>query len=217
MKHIYFVRHGQTLMNKKNIHQRPEEPLTDKGSKQAHEVALELKRKNIDTIISSPFVRARQTAEIIGAELHLPIIFDESVVEFRRPEGLYGRSHYTPSTLLYVWKLFTHRLDPHWNDDGAENMFAIRNRIRDVKRMVANTEGERIVVVSHSIFMDMFAQAVCADRELSFKEFVLGLFGAKKIKNTGVIAFQVDESAPAGTCNWWLLSSETSDQYLKYR
>ena len=204
-------------MNRKHIHQGIEEPLTQKGEKQAHEVALLLKRKNIDALLCSPYTRARQTAEIIGKELDLPFTIEESVKEFHRPNALYGKSHYTIATLWYVWKLFTHRMDPSWDNDGAENMFAIRNRIQDVKQAIASTEGQRIVVVSHSIFMDMFAQAVCADRALTFKEFFLGLFGAKKIKNTGIIAFQIDDSAPPETCNWWMLASETDNQYLKYR
>lgn len=217
MKNVYFVRHGQTLKNTQHIHQGPEEPLTEIGKKQAAEVALELKKKGIDTLLSSPFVRAVETASIISEELDLPFTKLDCVKEFRRPDPLYGKPHYSLASAKYIWQLFWHRNDPHWDDYGAENMFAIRNRIIDTKKALAKVEGEHIAVVSHAIFIDMFVQAVCADRSLNMKEFVGGLLGAKKLPNTGIVAFQLDENAPQETCNWWLLSEETDSRYLKYR
>ena len=217
MKHIYFVRHGETLKNRGHVHQGPEEPLTELGRKQAAAVAIELKKKGIDTVVTSPFVRARETAAIIADELEVSFSVTESVKEFRRPDPLYGSSHYSLASLNYIWRLFLNRANDDWDDHGAENMFAIRNRIIDAKRFLAQAEGERIAVVSHAIFIDMFTQAVCADRSLQFKEFLGGLFGAKKLPNTGVVAFQLDETAPPETCNWWLLAEDTNEHYLKYR
>ena len=79
MKTIYFVRHGQTLKNTQHIHQGPEEPLTDLGKKQAEAIGQVLKERNIDTIVTSPFVRAVETASIVGKELDLPLITAECV------------------------------------------------------------------------------------------------------------------------------------------
>ena len=78
-------------------------------------------------------------------------------------------------------------------------MFDIRNRIIDAKRFIAELEGDTIVVVSHAIFIDMFVQSVCADRSLDLREFVGALFGAKKLPNTGIVAFELDENAPQET------------------
>lgn len=217
MKQVYFVRHGQTLKNTQHIHQGPEEPLTEAGKKQAHQVALHLKKKDIDTLITSPFVRAMETASIISDELGVPLSQADCVKEFRRPDPLYGQPHYSLSSLKYIWALFWHRNDEAWNDHGAENMFHVRNRIIDTKRFIASLEGERIVVVSHAIFIDMFTQAVCADRSLKLKEFVMAMLGAKKLPNTGIVSFQLDENAPQETCNWWLVTEETNEHYLKYR
>lgn len=217
MKYVYFVRHGQTLKNTQHIHQGPEEPLTELGKTQAAAVALTLKQKNIDTLLTSPFTRALETAAIIGKELALPFVETDSVKEFRRPGPLYGRSHYSVRSVRYVFDLYRHRNQPEWNNHGAENMIDIRNRIHDVKRLITETDGERIAIVSHAIFIDMFTQSVCADRSLTFKEFAAGLFGAKKLPNTGIVTFQVDENGPEGACCWWLLPAETDPQYLRYR
>lgn len=217
MKRVYFVRHGQTLKNRQHIHQGPAEPLTDVGKEQAKAVVQTLRDYGVDALVTSPYVRAVETASIIGAELDLSLSVSESLKEFRRPDPLYGRGHYTPASAWYIWKLFWHRNDPHWDDFGAENMFAVRNRIVDAKRFLASVEGERVAAVSHAIFIDMFVQAVCADRSLGLKEFIMGMLGAKKLKNTGIVAFDVDENAPPETCNWWLVDEETDHTYLRYR
>jgi broad specificity phosphatase PhoE len=217
MKRVYFVRHGLTLKNSQNVHQGHTEPLTEVGKQQAKAVALTLKTYGVDTLITSPLTRAVETATIIGEELGLPFTQTDSVKEFERPLGLYERSHFSPATLKYMAALFWHREDPRWDNDGAENMFHIRNRILDTKRFVCGLEGERIAIISHAIYIDMFVQAVCADRSLGLWEFTLGMLGAKKLPNTGIVAFDIDDNAPAETCNWWLVPEETDPTYLRYR
>ena len=203
-KKIYFVRHGETLANRNHIHQGPSEPLSLKGVAQAEAAGKRFMGLGIDTVISSSFVRARQTAEIIATTLDLPFSMMNEVVEFRRPNSIYGRSHYSIASLAYIFDLFWHQSDPNWNNDGAENLFHIHQRMLSAQRILESLPGQNIVVVTHAIFMDMFAQAVCAERDLKLSEFVKGLVGMKKVPNTGIIEFQVDELAPSGTCKWWL-------------
>ncbi len=217
MKHVYFVRHGQTQKNLEHIHQGHDEPLTELGKQQARTVGEYFKDKQIDTLLASPFTRSIETASIVGEVLDLPFTQTDCVKEFLRPEPLYGHAHYSLATILYILGLFVHSNDAAWDNYGAENMFHIRNRILDTKRLIAEQSGERIVVISHAIYIDMFAQAVCADRSLKLREFVAAMFGAKRLKNTGIVSFKVDDTAPPETCNWWLQSEETDRDYLKYR
>lgn len=205
MKHIYFVRHGETLANRKNIHQGPEEPLSLNGRKQAENVALYLRDQNIDTLVCSTFVRARETAEIIGKELNLPFMQIDSIKEFKRPHRLYNQGYYTLGSLLYIARLFIHRDNPSWNDDGAENMFAVRNRVVDAKTELAKLDGERIVAVSHAIFMDMFLELACMEKSLTVQQFIGSLLNLKKTPNTGIIHLLYDENVPSGMCPWQLI------------
>src|SRR5690606_1263056 len=205
MKHIYLIRHGQTLANRKLIHQGPHEPLSLEGRKQAERVALFLKDHKIDTLVSSSFTRARETAEIIARELQLPITFTEAIVEFRRPNKLYNKSHFSLGSFLYIARLFLHRENPNWDDDGAENMVAVRNRVLSAKNMFMELEGERIVAVSHAIFMDMFTTLACQQKKLTVGEFVGGLLNIKKTPNTGIMHLIYDENAAPGTCPWQCL------------
>lgn len=205
MKHIYLIRHGETLANRTSVHQGPEEPLSELGRKQAQQAALVLKTKKFDTLLCSTHVRARQTAEIIGEELDLPFTQIESVIEFRRPNRLYRKSHFSLGSLLYISRLFFHRENPKWNDDGAENMFSVRNRVTDAKHELASVEGENILVVSHAIFMDMFLTLACMEERLTVWQFIGALLNIKKTPNTGIIHLMYDENIPDGICQWQLI------------
>ena len=205
MKHIYLVRHGQTTANKVRRHQNSDEPLNTLGVGQASAVAEVIKDLAIDTLIASPFVRARQTAQIISETIGIPYILEESFVEFRRPNKLYGKRHLSFSTLLYLFKLFIHQEDHRWDNDGAENMVMVRNRVMDAKRILVEAEGEKVVVVTHAIFMDMFVEMVCRERSLSLFQFLHGLLLTKKTPNTGIIHMTYDADAPKGVCPWQLM------------
>ena len=79
---IIFVRHGHSQKNAERVlSSTPDKwPLTDKGREGIQKLAEELD-KNIDVIISSPILRAKQTAEIINEKLNLPIEFDDLAAE----------------------------------------------------------------------------------------------------------------------------------------
>ena len=71
---LFLVRHGETQRNReRRVQGRGDQALTDAGRKQAAAVARALSRENITALCSSPLKRAVETAEIIGAELRLPI------------------------------------------------------------------------------------------------------------------------------------------------
>lgn len=64
---IYVIRHGETNLNKENrLQGRNGEPLNKNGIKQAKELAKKLENIKFDMVISSPQIRAIQTAEIIS-------------------------------------------------------------------------------------------------------------------------------------------------------
>src|SRR3989339_1017426 len=84
----YFVmRHGESEGNEKNLVSSKVgniDHLTKKGEKQIFDSIPELKNKKIDLIISSDFMRTKETAEIVKKELKLSnnsLIFDERLWE----------------------------------------------------------------------------------------------------------------------------------------
>jgi broad specificity phosphatase PhoE len=79
---FYYLRHGETDYNVQKILQGHSDiPLNAKGREQAHLAAQILARHPIDRIITSPLVRAAETAEIINGVLQKPIIHDDRLKE----------------------------------------------------------------------------------------------------------------------------------------
>ncbi|XGA80467.1 histidine phosphatase family protein [Halomonas sp. CH40] len=86
--HIYLLRHGETDLNALGVLQGSiEEPLNAVGRKQAQDAAFELSGLGIGRIISSPQIRARQTADIVAEVLHLSI--EENALLRERDWGIY--------------------------------------------------------------------------------------------------------------------------------
>ena len=75
---LFLLRHGLAV-ERDEFHFANDElrPLTAKGQKQLRRVAAAMRslELNYDLILSSPLVRARQTAEIVAAKLNQPLLF----------------------------------------------------------------------------------------------------------------------------------------------
>ncbi len=80
----FIVRHGEGEHNVANIISSNKDDnfhLTEKGREQVKKTAEDLKDKGITKIIASPFVRTRETAEMIGEVLGLSVTFDDRLGE----------------------------------------------------------------------------------------------------------------------------------------
>jgi 2,3-bisphosphoglycerate-dependent phosphoglycerate mutase len=87
--YITILRHGESQGNFEGRHQgQADFPLTDLGRQQARALVdrWKLEKKVFDLIISSPLIRARETAEIISTELKAPVELDPLWME--RNNGL---------------------------------------------------------------------------------------------------------------------------------
>jgi broad specificity phosphatase PhoE len=83
---IEWARHGQNVANLTNTlsHRRFDGDLTDLGRKEASELGLRVKLRDLEAptvVICSPLRRAAQTAEIVGALLGLDVTEDEALRE----------------------------------------------------------------------------------------------------------------------------------------
>ena len=81
---ITILRHGESVGNLEGRFQgHADFPLTDKGRLQVQALAERWREDGItfDACISSPLLRARQTAEIICSALNIPIEFDPDWME----------------------------------------------------------------------------------------------------------------------------------------
>ena len=77
--HVTFLRHGESVGNQENRFQgQADFPLTDKGRAQALSLAAHWQSEEVtfSCCITSPLLRARETAEIVSATLNIPLEID---------------------------------------------------------------------------------------------------------------------------------------------
>lgn len=77
---IYIARHGETDWNvERRIQGSTDIPLNENGIRQAYSLSNYLERQlcaedhSLSSVFTSPLKRAKETAEIVGGELHLPV------------------------------------------------------------------------------------------------------------------------------------------------
>ncbi|MFA6296421.1 MAG: histidine phosphatase family protein [Patescibacteria group bacterium] len=80
---LIFVRHGESEKNTLDIKScsLDKYPLTEKGKKEVEKLANEITDK-IDLIITSPVLRARETAEILNKKFKAKILIDPLISEY---------------------------------------------------------------------------------------------------------------------------------------
>ena len=136
---FWFLRHGETDWNAQGLSQgRTDIPLNKVGILQAERAAQTLRPSGIATIVSSPLIRARRTAEIVAEALHLPVALDPDLAEVN-----FGAQEGQPMGDWYDdWIAGTYT--PH----GGETFRALRDRgVAAVNR--ALRKPAPVLVVAH--------------------------------------------------------------------
>lgn len=143
---LHLVRHGQSEWNlsRRLQGQVADVPLTPVGLEQAHTAATALAGRGIAAVHSSDLLRARRTAEVIGAALGLPVQLDAGLRE-QSYGTLEGRS--TADVLAAAPYDFT---DPDARAPAGESIRDVYERVgRCLASYAQRYEGRDVVLVSH--------------------------------------------------------------------
>lgn len=144
-KVIIFVRHGQSETNRRGIVSSAVEgyPLTEKGIEQAHRAAGTIASlPRVDAIYSSPVLRARQTAEILGERIGLAPMMD-----WRLRERWFGQLEDKPEPLD----------DGSWKLDPKNGLMPWDELRKGMDAFIRESLGKMVVAVTHGDNMS----AVC--------------------------------------------------------
>ena len=128
---FWFLRHGETDWNRAHRTQGSTDiPLNETGLAQAHRAAAALHGQAIRQVISSPLIRARQTAEIVAATLDVPLRIEPDLREaaFGAHEG----------EVMGAW--FAAWAAGEAIPEGGESFAAVKSRaIRAINIILATT------------------------------------------------------------------------------
>ncbi len=154
MGKLILVRHGESLANQQRIFAEDHTPLTDLGRDQAAEVARRIAdRFRPAAMVSSPLVRARQTAEIIGRHLGLAV---EVVMGLEESDFgfLKGQSYEVYHRAIQHDPSFDRHATWRWVPEGGESTEQTGRRVIPVlERLAGRHPHDEILVVCHGMLM----------------------------------------------------------------
>lgn len=173
-KLIYFVRHGETEFNAKNIRQGPKGHLTEKGRAQALNTAFRFPKEKgrPQVIISSPYERTKETAEIIARELNIKKIeYCDLLKERRNPSEIVGHSGKEKEV-----KEIIDRIDKSYHADDLrisdeENFTDLKKRAKKLLKYITRRKEKRIIMVTHNIFLKMVASFMLYGKKLTASQY----------------------------------------------
>ena len=117
--------------------------LTKKGIIQAEKTAKRLKKEKMSSIYCSPFLRTRQTAEIISRELGVKYHIDSRITELDHGSMCEGKTEY-----VCIDPNAKKDLDTKYGD--GESWRIGRSRMFDfIKEIDRKHKGEKILIISH--------------------------------------------------------------------
>jgi broad specificity phosphatase PhoE len=124
---IVVVRHGRTTANARGLLLgRADPPLDDVGRAQAAAMARVVAGGDVQLVISSPLVRAVETAEIIRDGVGMAAV----AVDERWIELDYGDFDGRPFADVPAESWATWRGDVRWTPPGGESIAALGERVR---------------------------------------------------------------------------------------
>jgi broad specificity phosphatase PhoE len=157
--HITLLRHGESQGNFEGRHQgQADFPLTAHGRQQS--LALlnrwETEAKEFDLVISSPLVRARETAEIIASGLHVPLELDALWME--RNNGLMAGLSEDEVRDTLPSQSFIHPYQPI--GETGESQWELYLRAGKAVQSLFKRPPGRYLIVSHGGILNMFFYAI---------------------------------------------------------
>jgi broad specificity phosphatase PhoE len=161
---LYLTRHGETDWNAQHrVMGKADIELNATGIEQAKNILNELPKFKIDMIISSPLIRARQTAEILAQPIASKIILDDRISE--RDFGEFEGQNRSDFDFSGFWSYKN-----NYSYQRAENIrdfFARVNKFLD--EIKHNHKDKNILLVTHggtSIAIHSYFKGIPADDNL---------------------------------------------------
>ena len=195
---VFFVRHGETDGNVAKRHQHQDTELNEIGRVQAEMIADRLMSFEPTHIITSTNLRAVETTRIISKKC-IGIIPDTNIAfeELKRPDWLTGNRFFGITTILYIIKWFF-----SYKVEGGETYDEFVKRVIEARTYLESLpKNSRVIVVSHSVFINFFLEYLHSDRKISLWRACLRLLAILTMKNVEIIHLEYTHQKKWGITN----------------
>lgn len=144
---LFLIRHGETTGDVEDKYGGSyDDHLTDLGKEQLAVTAKNLVGKDIEVILTSPLIRAKESAEIISSKIECPVEIVDGLEE--RSYGVLSGLTKAEALEKYPEVVEAHK-DPLNTDPEGESHDDFRNRVLDTFQKITQKEYNTIAVVSH--------------------------------------------------------------------
>ncbi|NIY48133.1 2,3-diphosphoglycerate-dependent phosphoglycerate mutase GpmB [Cedecea colo] len=161
MLQVYLVRHGETQWNaERRIQGQSDSALTEKGERQAWQVAERVKALGITHVIASDLGRTRRTAEIIAQGCGCDVTLDARLRELDM--GVLERRHLdTLSEEEEGWRRLLVNGTPDGRIPEGESMLEMSSRMHAALNACRDLPiGSRPLLVSHGMALGCLVSTI---------------------------------------------------------
>ncbi len=198
---VYFVRHGQTDGNVAHRHQHQDTRLNEVGKLQVQALVDKIAKINPTHIFCSTNIRAVETTKIIVTKFTTLIPETNTVFEeLHRPTWLTGNRYFSLSSVVYIVRWFYSlkiQGDLETHDDFVKRVIEARTYLESLP------EDSKVVVVSHSIFINFFLEHLCTNKKMRLLRASRRLLQIFKVRNASLIHLHYQKSE--NKCGWQVL------------
>ncbi|HVW71647.1 MAG TPA: histidine phosphatase family protein, partial [Candidatus Paceibacterota bacterium] len=165
--------------------------LSEEGKEQAHRIGLYLGSLGIEAIYASPFERAKETAEIIAAQLHVPIEYSDLLRERKNPSDVIGKSTRDPEVEQIVSQIDLTFHDDTYRHADEENFLDLKARAIACLSYLASRPEQELCIVTHHAFLKMLLACMLYRDELHASDFVkLSFFNQSDNGGTSICEYR---------------------------
>lgn len=209
-KHIYLIRHGESVANANGIDMGQNSQLSEKGRLQSKILAERIANiSDIEGIISSSFPRAYETAMIIHAHTNISIEFNELFVQRKRPSILQGKPHNHQEAIQIMKNIFDGYLVPNYRHSDEENLDDLSERAVKSLNYLAQHRWGKICVITHGMFLRTIFATIFSNLKLS-GNYLRQSIECLEPDNAGISHIVYDKSYNPISCNssprWRIIS-----------
>ena len=138
---IFLLRHAETKSNQLGaLSSTPSDPLTEHGLWQAYTIIDSLKALNIDTILCSPYERARYTVQPFAEAVSIPTVIHPCLAEGQL--ALDGEVALTKASYSMSPDGFCYPSD-------NEGVGSFLSRAKEAEELILSEASKRVLVVTH--------------------------------------------------------------------